>query len=41
MTMFKQLTVWAGLVATLFLGGPVQAFQERQSFDVSVTIPIH
>ena len=41
MTMFKQLTVWAGLVATLFIGAPVQAFQERQSFDVSVTIPIH
>jgi hypothetical protein len=41
MTMFKQLTVWAALIATLSIGGPAQAFQERQSFEVSVTIPVH
>lgn len=41
MTMFKQLTVWVALIATLSIGGQAQAFQERHSFEVSVTIPVH
>ncbi|CRM96610.1 hypothetical protein [Pseudomonas sp. 22 E 5] len=41
MTMFKQVTVVAALMAPVLWGGQAQAFQERQSFDVSVTIPIH
>lgn len=40
MTMFKQLTALAVLMTPVFLGEPAQAFQERHSFDVSVTIPI-
>ncbi|RFD27996.1 fimbrial assembly protein [Pseudomonas sp. GL93] len=39
--MFKQLTVLAVLMAPVLMGGQAAAFQERQSFDVSVTIPIH
>ena len=40
MTMFKQLTVLAVLMAPVLAGDQAQAFQERHSFDVSVTIPI-
>lgn len=38
---FRQLTRLAALMVPLTLGGQAMAFQERQSFDVSVTIPIH
>ncbi|PRA29207.1 CS1 type fimbrial major subunit [Pseudomonas poae] len=39
--MFKQLTT-LGLLAALILGGTqAGAVQERLSFDVSVTIPVH
>ncbi|MDQ0705837.1 hypothetical protein QF043_004629 [Pseudomonas sp. W3I7] len=41
MTMFKQLTVLAVLMAPVLMGERALAIQERHSFDVSVTIPIH
>ncbi|WP_307420307.1 CS1 type fimbrial major subunit [Pseudomonas sp. W3I7] len=39
--MFKQLTVLAVLMAPVLMGERALAIQERHSFDVSVTIPIH
>lgn len=39
--MFKQLTITGGLAATLLASAPAWAISERQSFDVSVTIPVH
>lgn len=41
MTMFKQLTRLAGLAALTLTAGHALSFQERHSFDVSVTIPVH
>lgn len=41
MTMFKQLTRLAGLAALTLATTQTWGFQERQSFDVSVTIPVH
>lgn len=41
MTMFKQLTVLTVLMAPVLMGERALAFQERHTFDVSVTIPIH
>ncbi|SDU33400.1 CS1 type fimbrial major subunit [Pseudomonas orientalis] len=42
MTMFKQLTgVLAVLMSPLFMGQQAGAVQERQSFEVSVSIPVH
>ncbi|MFC6335741.1 fimbrial assembly protein [Pseudomonas sp. CCM 7891] len=39
--MFKQLTLIGALAASLLSASQALAFQERQSFDISVTIPVH
>jgi hypothetical protein len=41
MTMFKQLTRLAVLVVLLCVGNRAWAMEDRHSFDVSVTIPVH
>ena len=41
MTMFKQLTRYAGLAVLTLAATHAMSFQERQSFDISVTIPVH
>lgn len=41
MSMFKQLTRLTGLAALTMAAAHAWGVQERQSFDVSVTIPVH